>query len=341
MRQSQKPLSFDRSSPLSSIHVGHRGGQPRPRRSTPQRGFRRNPVRRRIPSRSAWPRAIPLPTESCSGRVWRRGPPSRRAWGIVTIPVRWRVGTDHSPALRRRPGRGPRPPRARAFGSRGSGRPAPGPRLLLPVRRGPRGEPGRALPHCPREERVGASAPLRFRDLPGLAQRLLHGVPRHAEAGPRHRPAPRRLHLRVRHLRHHGARHSRAGRLRRGDGGPPDLSAAAHAVQARSRPAGRAREVPLRRDLGRPRGRERLLGPRPRIRARPRRSSRRGGPPPTRPTTSTCPSAPRSHASRATTCASIAGSSSAGSPSSPCSTTASTGPTTPAETAKRFVARRP
>ena len=77
----------------------------------------------------------------------------------------------------------------------------------------------------------------------------------------------------------------------RGVRGPAHLPAAAHAVQARSRSAGGAREVPVRRDLGRSRGRRTTTrGWRPST-ARRRRSSPRGAPPPTRPTTSTCRSA--------------------------------------------------
>ena len=85
----------------------------------------------------------------------------------------------------------------------------------------------------------------------------------------------------------------------RGDRRPAHLPPAPHALQARSRSAGRAREVPVRRDLGRPRGAERLLRARARVGRRRRRSSRRGARPPTRRTTSTCRSACPSRGGRA------------------------------------------
>ena len=50
-----------------------------------------------------------------------------------------------------------------------------------------------------------------------------------------------------------------ARRLRGSVSGPADLPAAAHPAQARRRPAGGPREISLRRDLGRPRGGQRLL----------------------------------------------------------------------------------
>ena len=51
-----------------------------------------------------------------------------------------------------------------------------------------------------------------------------------------------------------------AGRVRGGDGRPAHVPAPPHAVQARSRPPSRPRRLPVPRGVGRPRGRQRLLG---------------------------------------------------------------------------------
>ena len=51
---------------------------------------------------------------------------------------------------------------------------------------------------APSARRLGGPAHLRRRHLPGLPERLLHGVPRHGPERPRPRAPPRRLHVRVR-----------------------------------------------------------------------------------------------------------------------------------------------
>ena len=135
-----------------------------------------------------------------------------------------------------------------------------------------------------RHRRRGAAPALRLRLLPALGARLLQRLPPHARGEPRRRAVPRRLHLRV----------SRTRRMRCAC--PPGLGAharrlspALRAPQVGRRPAGDARRMPLARDLGRPRGAERLRR-RERGRQRPAggRLRRRGAPRPTRPITSTC-----------------------------------------------------
>ena len=122
--------------------------------------------------------------------------------------------------------------------------------------------------------------------------------------------------------------------------GPAHVPAASHALQARSGSAGGAREVPVRGDLGRPRGRERLFGARARVGlavARVHRAPRRG-----------VPGLLRAHADPRCrvaqqpqpACASIGGCEYGSWPSSRCSTIGSIGPTIRAATASRCDAPR-
>ena len=194
-----------------------------------------------------WTRLAPEPADPAS--LGRRDDSRRLAR---------RDGQPH--ALRGGARRGTCAGRARPFGSRRGVRAAAWPGLLLSVRRAPRRESHRPLPHRAVRARARARDTVRVRHLSGLAERLLHRLSRHAAERSRSRAAPWRLHLRVRHRRD-GTWDSRAGGIRAGVPGPAHLPAAAHAAQARPRSAGGPREVPVRRDLGRPRGRERLFGP--------------------------------------------------------------------------------
>ena len=98
---------------------------------------------------------------------------------------------------------------------------------------------------APRPARSVNGADVRLRLLPGVAGRLLHGLPAHGRGGPRPRGPPRRLHLRVRHP---GATAARAtSRCRRPCRRLRDaraLPAPARALQDRPGPAGGAPPLP-------------------------------------------------------------------------------------------------
>ena len=175
------------------------------------------------------------------------------------VAVQWQVATDDAFANVVRSGTVAALARARALRARRRDRAPARQRVLLPLHLRRRGQP--AGPH---EDGAGARRPrvraaLRVRVLPGVAGRLLLRVQAHARGGPRPRRPPRRLHLRVRHLRE-PPRSRPAGHAARGVPDARALSAAVRALQERPRPAGRPRAVPLGGDVGRPRGRERLRG---------------------------------------------------------------------------------
>ena len=101
---------------------------------------------------------------------------------------------------------------------------------------------------------AGRRAPaLRVRLLPALRAGLLRRLPPHGGRRPRPGRLPRRLHLRVvvGPRARAQARRARAAHAR-------GLSRAPRALQDGRRPAGGARRVPVDRDVGRPRGRQRL-----------------------------------------------------------------------------------
>ena len=104
--------------------------------------LRRQPVHARRRLRRSHPRGIVL---------WTRLAPDRRPDGEIPrpakIPVGWRVARDDSMRHVVATGQGAGHAGARAFGPCRGRRPAPGRRLLLPVRQRRGGERGRPLPH--------------------------------------------------------------------------------------------------------------------------------------------------------------------------------------------------
>ena len=242
------------------------------------------------PSPSAWPRASPDRTASCSGPGWRLS----RSGPIRQRRAAWQRETSPSPT------RSPRTPRCERSSS--------------PARRSRRRlSPIRCISRC------GAS---RRADRTGTASRA--GTPRAVSAGrgPPRRPVTRsassasasspapttstgtsrpigtsptshpdlvlflgRLHLRV--CRSSAADRPTAQRWGRG-GDAARLSQPVRAVPARPGPPAAPRRGADARDLGRPRGPERLRRPVVGdVRSAPK-PSWRGGPPRIRPSTSTC-----------------------------------------------------
>ena len=319
------------------------------------RGVEREPVAGRCPgpicsrgpasattrSRSASRPAIRRRTASCCGRASRRSPPIRRALGRRGVPVGWRVATDSR--MRQVVARGVALAPAELAHSVHVEveRPAAGPRLLLSVRRARRGERDRPLPDRA-ARRTSSLRELRFafatcQDWPSGYYTAYRDMLQH--------DLDLVLHLgdytyEYRDRRDTGRGVSVHPRVRGGDRRPAHLSPAPHAVQARSRSAGRAREVSVRRHLGRSRGRTTTTRAWRRSTARRRRSSRPDAPRPIRRTTSTCRSGFAVARSPRRGCASTAGCATARSPSSRCSTIGSTARTIRAATASRCAARR-
>ena len=131
--------------------------------------------------------------DAARARAWQ----SRCARPFVRAgPLACRDRQPHAPC--RRPRNRGRGATARTLGARRGERPAAGARLLLSVRCAQRGEPCRPLPYCAARARDAARDAVRLRHLPGLAERLLHRLSRHAPERSRSGVSPRRLHLRVR-----------------------------------------------------------------------------------------------------------------------------------------------
>ena len=183
-------------------------------------------------------------------------------------------------------------------------------------------EPGRPHAHRAGARRRRGAPASRAGLVPALRAGLLCGAPRDRAARTRLRAVRRRLHLRRQQPGRGGALARRAGAAHAGRVPRPPC-----ALQARCRPAGRARGASLDPDLGRPRGGQRLRRrPRAGLERR-RRASCAAAPPPTVPTSSTCRWRCRRRAHR---CASTTASPGGGWPSSGRSTAASTAATTPA-----------
>ena len=151
-----------------------------------------------------------------SGRGWR---PSRwwraAACRARDVAVGWELSRDEGFRTVVRRGVGGRAARARALGARR--RPRPGARgaststASRPARA--RSPVGRTVT-APAPGAQAEGAHVRLRLLPGVAGRLLLGLPPHERAGPRPRRPPRRLHLRVRQSRRTAARATSRSRRR-------------------------------------------------------------------------------------------------------------------------------
>ena len=205
----------------------------------------RNPLRR---SASASRRAIPqLPGVVLWTRlIGASSPaPSEVAWEIASDEsMKTIVRSGNARGELRMGAFGPR--RARKGWSRIAGTGTASPRATRKAR-----SAARAPRPAPASQPVAPALRLRF--LPALRAGLLQRLPPHGRRRPRPDRLPRRLHLRVALGPRPRAQPRLAGALHaRG------LPRALRALQERPGPAGGARRLPVDRDLGRPRGRQRL-----------------------------------------------------------------------------------
>ena len=264
---------------------------------------------RPIHSRLASPRAIPCPTASSCGRGWR---PTRSTAAACRWPAsKWpgRLRSDRSFATVARKGTTvARPELGHSVHVEANGL-EPGREYFYRFRCGGEVSQVGRTKTAPAAGRARRSAPLRGVRLQPLRDRLLHRLPPPRRRAVRLRVPHRRLHLRGPRRRaaaiRRGAPASRAGDLH-ARGLPQSL----RAVQDRSGSDGGPRLRAVHRDLGRPRGGQRLRRRSTTKTTRRPRYSCCAAPPPTRPTTRRCRCA-RRRCRRARTCGSTAASSSA------------------------------
>ena len=170
--------------------------------------------------------------------------------------MRWEVAEDELFARGRAERDDRRAAGARAQRPRRGGGPPARALVLLPLHRRRRGESRRPHPHGARARRAPRPAALRARLVPALRARLLRRLP----APRRRRPGPRGVRGRL-HLRGAGRRGQRARARGRRGADAAGLPQPPRPVQDRPRPPAAPRRGAVARDLGRPRGGQRLRGP--------------------------------------------------------------------------------